>query len=168
MLCDLTNDPAAVFKHYDYFCILPTWDCIAITNLFYLLFDRLPGEEPNFYDCASRPSPRVSQMLPSFWLLSCPSSTESKEAEATPGEGVWTCSRFWAGKQVKSGYLGWWNPFRALVAFKVAIKASWKKATRRMRPTSLTWTPRSSLYTPRKTPSDSFLISNKIFSSSIN
>ena len=62
-------------------------------------------------------------MLPSFWLLSCPSSTESKEAEATPGEGVWTCSRFRAGKQVKSGYLGWWNLFRALVALKVAIEA---------------------------------------------
>ena len=58
-------------------------------------------------------------MLPSIWLLSCPSSTESKEAEATPGEGVWTCSRFRAGKQIKSGYLGWWNLFRALVALKV-------------------------------------------------
>ena len=58
MLCDLTNDPAAVFKYYDYFCILPTWDCNAIMNLFYLYLDRLPGEEPNLYDCASRPSPR--------------------------------------------------------------------------------------------------------------
>ena len=69
-------------------------------------------------------------MLPSFWLLSCPSSTESKEAEATPGEGVWTCSRFRAGKRVKSGYLGWWNLFRALVALKVAIEASRKRATK--------------------------------------
>ena len=96
-------------------------------------------------------------MLPSFWLLLCPSSTESKEAKATPGEGVWTCSRFRAGKRVKSGYLGWWNLFRALVALKVAIEASRKRATRRVRPTSSTWTPKSSLSSLRKTPSDSFL-----------
>ena len=69
-------------------------------------------------------------MLLSFWLLLCPSSTESKEAKAMPGEGVWTCSRFRAGKQVKSGYLGWWNLFRALVDLKEAIEASRKSVNK--------------------------------------
>ena len=36
-----------------------------------------------------------------------------------------------------------------------------RRATRRVRPTSSTWTPKSSLSSPRKTPSDSFLKSNK-------
>ena len=69
-------------------------------------------------------------MLPSIWLLSCPSSTELKEAEATPGKGVWICSRFRAGKQVKSGYLGWWNLFQALVDLKEAIEASRKRVNK--------------------------------------
>ena len=74
-----------------------------------------------------------------------------RRARRRSGEGVWTCSRFRAGKRIKSGYLGWWNLFQALVALKVALEASRKRATRRVRPTPSTCTPRSSLYTPRKT-----------------
>ena len=44
--------------------------------------------------------------------------------------GVWSCSRFRAGKQVKSGYPGWWILFSALVDLKEAIKASRKRVNK--------------------------------------
>ena len=39
-------------------------------------------------------------------------------------------SRFRAGKQVKSGYPGWWNLFSVLVALKGTIEASRKRASK--------------------------------------
>ena len=52
-MCDLTDDPAAVFKHYDYFCILPMWDCIAIMNIFICVLTDSGATQ--LKDYASRP-----------------------------------------------------------------------------------------------------------------
>ena len=93
-----------------YRCILaPNGLCNVTMNLFTICYWQIAWRGTNFYDCASRQAPgccrccRASASRPplcGWW-------------PRRPGEGVWTCSRFRAGKRIKSGYLGWWNLFLA-------------------------------------------------------
>ena len=77
--------------NYDYFCILPTWDCIAITNIFICILTDCGETEPQ-KDCFQTKVPRGDAEAVEL-LAGFPVPYGDEEGQGIANEVVWALGK---------------------------------------------------------------------------